>query len=793
MNVTELLETYFGSADAERLGRVAGLNGAEAERALCEGVPLQLAALADHARTPEGREQLTEAMDGLPAFGSVEAALNEPNGADILHQAGGLLAPPLLGARSGTIARDVAGTSSPAAIQNLLDMALPLLLSFLRQRGVGAGDLGNLMTGTREGLIETIVVTPQPTAPPTITPPEVTSPTVTPGPTAAAGADTALTAPALVEVLRSQLGGTTATRLGTLAGFSGASATRATQAALPVVLGGLVQRGRTEAGAGTFLDRTRDFERLIEPSGELNPHLLDDPARVAQIEGQGRGLLGTLFGDMDRVRGRLGSAIGGSGENTGRLLALLTPLVLGLVVGRARSAGLNASGFSSLLGNLEGQLPGLLPAGMSSLAPLLRADAPTVTIPTTATPAGERLVARAAPGAVPAQTAQTPPPPAPTPDRRRRVGWWWVPVLLLLLGGCYLLTQRPSTPTVAGTGAGGEAGGLTVTTPAAGASVPAAAFTMSGQGTPDDTLSIRSDGQEVATTQVGDDGTWQATVPAPAPGEQTYEVQGGNGATSGEITVNVGAGAEGTGTATDGAGGEGTVAEDTAAEDTAGGTETGSTGDTGTGGTGTGGTEAGDTGTSGTDAGTASGASASGDYTISDPASGATLPAGGFTLRGTGVPGQTVQVLEDDTSLGSVPVGADGTWSLDVPSPGEGPHAYTLYGAGTPELARVEVTVQAFNAADSTVACTREYTLSIGDGQTVAQPFRFGGEGQGQGYQVTIRRGTRVVGTRAIRLDPSCGWSYQSRPGVGRVTYEVRPLDDPQAEPLSVVNLTVRP
>ncbi|MEF2278692.1 DUF937 domain-containing protein [Deinococcus sp. YIM 134068] len=768
MNVTELLQTYFGPADAERLGRAAGLSGAEAERALREGLPRQLAALADHARTPGGREQLTEAMESLPAFGGVGAALGEPGGADTLQQAGGLLGPALLGERAGTIAREVAGTSSPAAIQNLLDMALPLLLSFLRQRGVGAGDLGNLTAGAGKAPIETIVVTSQPTiVPPTITPPEVTPPTVTPGPTPATGATTGaaagLTAPALVEVLRSQLGGTTATRLGTLAGFSGASATRATQAALPVILGGLVQRGRTEAGAGTFLDRTRDFERLAEPNGELNPHLLDDPARVAQIEGQGRGLLGTLFGDADRVRGRLGSAIGGSGENTGRLLALLTPLVLGLVVGRARSAGLNASGFSSLLGNLEGQLPGLLPAGMSSLAPLLRADAPTVTIPTTATPAGERLVARTAPGTTPVQAAPTPPPP--TSDGRRRVGWWWVPLLLLLLGGCYLLTQRPSTPTVAGTGtgAGGEAGGLTVTTPAAGASVPAAAFTMTGQGTPGDTLSIRSDGQEVATTQVGDDGTWQATVPAPAPGEQTYEVRGGNGATSGEVNVNVGA--EGSGTNAGGAGGEGAAVGDT-----------------------TGGTASG-----GTDAGTASGASASDDYTISDPTSGATLPAGGFTLRGTGVPGQIVQVLEDDTSLGSVPVGTDGTWSLAVPSPGEGPHAYTLYGAGTPELARVEVTVQAFNAADSTVACTRDYTLSIGDGQTVTQPFRFGGEGQGQGYQVTIRRGSRVVGTRTIRLDPSCGWSYQSRPGVGRVTYEVRPLNDPQAEPLSVVNLTVRP
>ena len=73
----------------------------------------------------------------------------------------------------------------------------------------------------------------------------------------------------------------------------------------------------------------------------------------------------------------------------------------------------------------------------------------------------------------------------------------------------------------------------------------------------------------------------------------------------------------------------------------------------------------------------------------------------------------------------------------------------------------------------------------------VGEPFRFGGVGQGEGYSVTVKRGERTIGTKDIPLDATCGWSYQSKPGAGQITYEVRPLGDAAAAPLSTVNLTV--
>jgi len=178
-----------------------------------------------------------------------------------------------------------------------------------------------------------------------------------------------------------------------------------------------------------------------------------------------------------------------------------------------------------------------------------------------------------------------------------------------------------------------------------------------------------------------------------------------------------------------------------------------------------------------------------GSLTIGEPTTGAQLPAGTFQLRGIGTPGEELEVFEDNTSVGRVMVNPDGTWTIAVPSPAAGERTYEVRSASA--TARIQVTVAA--ASGTAADCTKDFTLSISDGQTVARPFRFGGEGTGQGYTVTVRRGERIVGTRDIALDATCGWSYRSDPGAGPITYEVRPIGaSPSDPPLQVVNLIVR-
>lgn len=679
MNVSDLIQTYFGDVAAEHLGRAAGIDAQTAQRALGLVLPMQFDALADHAATSQGQSQIADALQNLPQFSSVQSALSTTDGAMNLQRAGELLAPALLGGQQDRILSALSGQLGGAPtgeLQKLMQMALPLLLSFLGQRGLNAGNIGSILPGMKGGLGGML------------------------GAGAAVlganalgakdGLSGSLNASGLLDFLKGQFSGAAGEKIGTAAGFGGSVAGRAAMAALPLILNGIAHKGRTETGAHDVMSLAQGFSGLTDASGNLNLGFLNDNAEATRIEGQGRGLLGNLFGNVDEITGRLGSALGGSGSNAGRLLSLMAPLVLSLLGSRAKAANLNAGGLSGLLGGLSGGLAGLLPAGLTGLGALLgggAAAAGTVTATTTpvtparvttppVTPATPTPTPRPASTTTTAHTASVP----VTTEKRGGFPWWLIPLaLLLLLGGCWLTRPKDTTTTTS------------------------------------------------STTTTTDTTTTDAT------GTDTT-------------------GTDATGT---------TDATDTT-------TET-------------------DTATTDTDTAPVS----DGTFAFTEPTADTELPAGGFTMRGTGNPGDSVQLFEDGTSLGNVTVGDDGTWSYEVPSPTAGTHTYTAQGADGTELGSVAATIGAAEANAGGATCDKEYTLSITDGQTVTEPFRFGGVGQGEGYSVTVKRGERIIGTKNIPLDASCGWSYNSKPGKGDVTYEVRPMGDMAAEPLSTVNLTV--
>jgi hypothetical protein len=92
-------------------------------------------------------------------------------------------------------------------------------------------------------------------------------------------------------------------------------------------------------------------------------------------------------------------------------------------------------------------------------------------------------------------------------------------------------------------------------------------------------------------------------------------------------------------------------------------------------------------------------------------------------------------------------------------------------------------------------ACTKTFTLSVKEGDTVAEGFRFGGEGADKGYQVTVTRldvQPRVIGTKLLPLDSACAYGYDSKPGKGKIQYDIRPLGaELSTTPIQTLTLTV--
>ncbi|MDX2005149.1 MAG: NADH-quinone oxidoreductase subunit N [Meiothermus sp.] len=176
------------------------------------------------------------------------------------------------------------------------------------------------------------------------------------------------------------------------------------------------------------------------------------------------------------------------------------------------------------------------------------------------------------------------------------------------------------------------------------------------------------------------------------------------------------------------------------------------------------------------------------------PQAGAEVSGAGFELRGTYQPNQAVEVFEDGVSIGRSTPDARGVWTLQAPPPQSQNPVYEVRAVGqalgSSPLARVSLRV----AAASGAACTAAFSLAnLQDGATLSRPFRFGGVGSASSYTVTVKRGERVVGTKPLPLNASCGWGYLSNPGVGPVTYELRETgaaaDSP---PLRVINLVVQ-
>jgi hypothetical protein len=130
-------------------------------------------------------------------------------------------------------------------------------------------------------------------------------------------------------------------------GVDPAAAGTAIRQAMPLLIGGLARNAQTDQGAGAL-------------HSALGDHAGNDIGSIlgSVLGGNGGGglnngmaILGHIFGTrQDQAAQGLGQQTGLGSQNAGQLLAILAPVVMGVLGNMSRRQGMSASGLGSVLG-----------------------------------------------------------------------------------------------------------------------------------------------------------------------------------------------------------------------------------------------------------------------------------------------------------------------------------------------------------------------------------------------------------------------------------------------------------
>ncbi len=136
--------------------------------------------------------------------------------------------------------------------------------------------------------------------------------------------------------------------------------------AIPAIIGGLINKGSDEKGAGGLIDLFKKGGFGDDNLGDLAGVLGDADKRGGMLE-TGADLLGTIFGNnksgiLDMILKSTG--IGKSGGSS--ILSFLAPIVVNKLAGIVFGKNLSASGLSSYLNDQKSEIMGLVP-GLSAM------------------------------------------------------------------------------------------------------------------------------------------------------------------------------------------------------------------------------------------------------------------------------------------------------------------------------------------------------------------------------------------------------------------------------------------
>ena len=132
-------------------------------------------------------------------------------------------------------------------------------------------------------------------------------------------------------------------------GIDPSQAETAIQQAMPLLIGGLARNAQTEQGAGALHSALGDHAG--NDIGSILGSVLGGGGSGNGGLGNGMAILGHIFGArQDQAAQGLGQQTGLGSQNAGQLLAILAPVVMGVLGNMSQRQGMTTSGLGSVLG-----------------------------------------------------------------------------------------------------------------------------------------------------------------------------------------------------------------------------------------------------------------------------------------------------------------------------------------------------------------------------------------------------------------------------------------------------------
>lgn len=153
----------------------------------------------------------------------------------------------------------------------------------------------------------------------------------------------------LLEMMSSTLGTQLVDRAGSFLGASESSMKGAVGAALPALLGGVMQKASTPSGAAELMKLLNTPGLDAGIVGNLGSYL-GSGEKASSLLSMGSTLLSSLFGDkLGNLINTIASSFGLKSASASNLMALAAPMVLGFLKTQVSESRLDAKGLASLL------------------------------------------------------------------------------------------------------------------------------------------------------------------------------------------------------------------------------------------------------------------------------------------------------------------------------------------------------------------------------------------------------------------------------------------------------------